>query len=66
MAQLYANNSKSVMGLFNQRTLQDVFPVLIRKLRGVVYSQLCTVKTRKPSQLNFESVGTHLDFIPYL
>ena len=52
------------MGFLNQSPSQELFPVLIRNIKDVLYSQLFTVKPESPSQLNFESVGTNLEISP--
>jgi len=65
MAQLYFKKvSKYVMGFLNQSPSQELFPVLIRNIKDVLYSQLFTVKPESPSQLNFESVGTNQEIFP--
>ena len=52
------------MGFLNQSPSQELFPVLIRNIKDVLYSQLFTVKPESPSQLNFESVGTNQEIFP--
>jgi len=53
MVQLYASNSNYLMGLLNQTPFQELFPVLIRNIRVVLYSKLFTVKTGKSFEIKF-------------
>jgi hypothetical protein len=53
MAQLHENNSNYMMCLLNQSPFQELYPVAIRNIRAAVYSQLFTVKTRKPLATKF-------------
>jgi len=45
--------SHYLMGLLNQSPFKKLFPVLIRNIKDVLYSQLFTVKTRKPLATKF-------------
>ena len=41
------------MGFLNQSPFQELFPVLIRNIKDVLYSQFFAVETRKPLATKF-------------